>query len=796
MIIKKTKKIATILFALLAMLFPAYVKAETTEKHYVTQVIPASFTDIVEFYGNTFLLDNGYIAFCLERDKGTPLPNTEVTLSYLDNPYIKKILYYGYNGPSRWEGFSSDGEAILCTSIMLSDAYSGYGYKNICDDFKNYIQNAPDVPSYSLSFTPNACVAYGNGNEQRTEIIHVNGDSRISTTFTLGSNMTLHFSDGSEKTGTVTVRGGDSFYISGPLNSDGNWTSGTLHLNENVYSAVIASTVSEDIQDLTYLVAQPRKECGSLSINWYNKGSLEIIKSSANNSVTNNHPDYSLENAQYGLYLSLDDAALDTNRIATLITDSTGYAKINDINKGTYYLKEVVAPSGYELSTEIITANVNTLATTTITTTDEPITKPFELMKYGETSSTDKPLQGAGFMVCPTSELTLDEEGNYQWDYNKTIPITSDGSHELFTGEDGHALSIPLPYGTYLIRETTIPPNYLPVSDFLITINKDTNSSENVIYLTDKSFKAYLQITKQDSTTDKIILDNPATFKIWSFTEEKYVTFEIQEGEQTLTLDQFQTDSDGTLITPEPLMPGKYLIEEVVSPTGYLPASSTSGYVIDIINTSDYTHYTDENGNYTDMGIFTVSIENTPITGQIIIHKSLELPASSEINDITSLSGIKFNIYAKEDILSPDGSQTIIYHADDLVETIITNEEGIAISSSILPLGIYEVEEENPPAGYIKAENSIIHLTEDNKSNTIINPSPSEYILCSDIYIENLAIEPEVLGETYVPETDIPTTELPETDAPKTGDTNSIFIIVFLILSFITGTISFNKLKK
>ena len=39
-----------------------------------------------------------------------------------------------------------------------------------------------------------------------------------------------------------------------------------------------------------------------------------------------------------------------------------------------------------------------------------------------------------------------------------------------------------------------------------------------------------------------------------------------------------------------------------------------------------------------------------------------------------SLAGVEFEVYAAEDIVSPDGLDTIYYEADELVATIITDK--------------------------------------------------------------------------------------------------------------------------
>ena len=55
--------------------------------------------------------------------------------------------------------------------------------------------------------------------------------------------------------------------------------------------------------------------------------------------------------------------------IATITTDATGYIALNGLAKGTYYLKETKAPSGYNLLTELVQVEL-TNPTSKITTTN------------------------------------------------------------------------------------------------------------------------------------------------------------------------------------------------------------------------------------------------------------------------------------------------------------------------------------------------------------------------------------------------------------------------------------------
>jgi len=64
------------------------------------------------------------------------------------------------------------------------------------------------------------------------------------------------------------------------------------------------------------------------------------------------------------------------------------------------------------------------------------------------------------------------------------------------------------------------------------------------------------------------------------------------------------------------------------------------------------------------------------------------------------LSGVRFNVYAKEDIVSPDGLNIIYHKADDFIGTIESDENGLAIMDK-LPLGKYYLIETNTLDGFI-----------------------------------------------------------------------------------------------
>ena len=107
---------------------------------------------------------------------------------------------------------------------------------------------------------------------------------------------------------------------------------------------------------------------------------------------------------------------------------------------------------------------------------------------------------------------------------------------------------IPLPYGTYIVRETTTPHNYKPVEDFEITIRENNPDKPQVWkVLLDKEFSAKLKIIKKDDETKKPVLVAGTEFKIYDLDHKKYV--EQVTTYPTVTVHKsFFTDSQGYLI--------------------------------------------------------------------------------------------------------------------------------------------------------------------------------------------------------------------------------------------------------
>lgn len=463
----------------------------------------------------------------------------------------------------------------------------------------------------------------------------------------------------------------------------------------------------------------------------------------------------------YDIQMDTDPAQSGKSAVRTwyIKTDEHGYAKLNSgylqtgssqmyyndfgaptIPVGTITIQEIQAPEGYVLDDTIhtfkITDNPEGIPHINVendrTISNSRMKQPFELVKLAEgKNNSTYPLAGAGFSACRADQLTCVPE-NYEakdgeiivkddlglfyiWNQDRAVTLTADGSTELFTDETGYAKSVPLAYGKYIIRETTVPKNFHPVDPFTVTITENSDEPVKLGYFTDRSFKAYLKLIKKDDATGKKILSDSATFKIWSYDDNDYVSFD--------GVSEFKT-KDGELMTPGTLMPGKYRIEESECPNGYYNRLQNKSYDITIDADAIYKIYETPEGQVTDMGVFEYEIDNTSLHGTIKITKNGEKRIYNETKkefeiSTVKLAGITFKIYADEDILAQDGSGDTIYLKDTLVDTIVTDQDGTAATKE-LPLGKYRVEEETP-VEYVKADPIKVTLAADGQRTKLLN---------------------------------------------------------------------------
>ena len=476
---------------------------------------------------------------------------------------------------------------------------------------------------------------------------------------------------------------------------------------------------SEDTYTFTFKFTNDKEEKVNFSYTFTNKrvnATIDLVKedSKTGNSAQG---DAVFEGAIYGLYAREDINHPDgrsgvlykkDEQVATLTTDKEGKASVSNLYLGKYYLKEITPPVGYLLDEEEHDVNCNyegdqveTVKRNTVSKEDV-IKQPFQLIKAADNDKTDADLlKGAGFSAYLISSLTVKDDGSYDFTNATPIVLTEDGKTEMFTDERGYACSIPIPYGRYIVRETTTPHNFMPVDDFIVTVTENSSTPQVWRVLLDDEFKAKLKIVKQDDETKQLVLLANTEFKVYDLDAKKYVE-QVTTYPNTVVHKSYFTDENGYLILPESLKCGNYRIEEVSAPDGY---TQNTQYVE--IKVDKNTAY--QMDSVSGDAIITVTYENHPVKGKLVIHKSGETLKSFKkdfVYEETSLEGAEFEIYAAEDIFTPDhqvdeqGNRHVIYAKDTLVKTVTTNKNGEAVIKD-LPLGKYRVKETKATSGFV-----------------------------------------------------------------------------------------------
>lgn len=428
--------------------------------------------------------------------------------------------------------------------------------------------------------------------------------------------------------------------------------------------------------------------------------------------------DAAFEGAVYGVYARENIIHPDGktgilykagSQVATMTVDKKGDASVEDLYLGKYYVKEITPPTGYlidegeydlECSYE---GDLVKIVERSTESSEQVMKQPFQVIKAANNGKTDADLlKGAGFTAYLKSSLKTNPDGSYDFASAKPVVLTADGKTEMFTDAKGYACSIPLPYGTYLVKETTTPHNYKPVDDFIVTISEN-HPDEPQIWriLLDDEFKAKLKIVKKDDETKRPVLVAGTEFKIYDLDHKKYVE-QVTTYPITVTHKSYFTDSQGYLILPNNLSIGHYRIEEVTAPDGYI---LNQNYVEIAVDSNTAYQMDSVSGDV----VIEVDYENHPVKGKLTVYKRGEMLAGFNkdfIYEEQFLKGAVFEVYAAEDIYSPDyqkdaaGNRIVVYAKDTLVTTITTGEDGMAVAEN-LPLGAYRVAEKTAPEGFV-----------------------------------------------------------------------------------------------
>ena len=639
------KKVLKIMILLLVFSM-GKAKAETFfEDNYVDSYATYIKDDFTKSQHMRFIrrLGDNLPIYCLTPDKllyedevyNARIYSQEKYLNITTEKYkrISEIAYFGYNykdhKEDKWYAITQMmlwREMDPDATIYFTDKFKGNRitkYKDEEEQIEKLIKNyhiLPNINDLNLSYNKEYKIKDSNNILNEYEIEKNDLDIKI-------ENNTLKIN--TNKKGIYKIK---------LIRKDGNHSHMTIP-----YTA----KKGQDLLIRGY-IDRPYKE---ININ-ITGSNLELKKIDSETLNSNKRGNATLKNAIYELY----DA--NSNLIDTLTTNENGIAKLENIQYGNYYLKEIKAPIGYKLDNKIYNLKIDK-ENEFITLKEDIIRANLILNKYLKDDKNLKEEKNISFSIYDMNNKLIDK---------------------ITTNESGQA-KINLIYGKYKVVQENTTLGYKKVKDFYIEIN---SSDDKIFNIEDDRVNINLKINKKDFDSKKNIVLSKASFKIKDLSTNLYI--------KSNGTDIFTTNNGVLSIN---IKGGKYLLEEVSAPKGYIIESSKE-FIVD------------------EEKEIEIDIYNKKQYGKIKIIKYGKLLN----NKYKYLKNVKFNIYAYDDILS--GDNTLYYKKDELVDTIVTDENGTILSKPLI-IGKYYIKEVSTQENFIIDKNKyIIDFTNNLNIDTVI----------------------------------------------------------------------------
>ena len=340
--------------------------------------------------------------------------------------------------------------------------------------------------------------------------------------------------------------------------------------------------------------------------------------------------------------------------------------------------------------------------------------------------------------------------------YNKTLTAAGDNKNgkgdgwqptgtaneyrlaEIFSNDTGNIRVQGLPYGTYLVVETTVPKDLYQAEPYLVVIDRNSpmsamatpkgseivgSDSYQKFTVLDEQIEVYLRITKIDEETGKPVLLPGTAFQIYYLDDDGNYRMEngapkmvrmtdTVNGNLPKNVTTFYTNAEGVLTLPEKLPLGKYRIVETTAPNGYYNAwADDASHYVDFTITTDriYQATGDKNENGMDTLVIGEKYSNHETLGKLTIRKTGEeltgwqsepdgidpwmtgeAESGNFVYETRPLAGAEYTITAAEDIYTQDrqldnyGNRTLWYAKGDVV-AVVTTGDGTADTAVFAP---------------------------------------------------------------------------------------------------------------
>ena len=351
-------------------------------------------------------------------------------------------------------------------------------------------------------------------------------------------------------------------------------TGANLYSDAISKASVYANSVRNSAQGsgIVYVSGDGTQDVASFSVSY--GGYLTLTKETASNrELVNLCPEnYSLAGATYRVSGS---PAMDQNA-GELIVNADGTSNTISLPAGTYYVKEIAAPKGYNLDSKVYTITVTSGQTSTLKVSDEPLFDPLSLkIQKKATEKTDKnqSLEGAEYTIKYYKEKTNDTTGLIPfrtWIFT-TMKIGNDfigfriddkykiGGDELFKNENGIPVGLA---GTYTVEETKAPAGYVKTEGIISTQIIDSDHRGQAINVLKDVVDEEKVITVE---VDKVSEDTTGVK-----TKIGGATMQLKKADGTV-VESWTTEKGKTKVF-KGLEAGKYILHEKKAPDGYVTA--------------------------------------------------------------------------------------------------------------------------------------------------------------------------------------------------------------------------------
>lgn len=665
-------------------------------------------------------------AYCIQPSKPGPGSGVYEITKLGDGKELSKVCYYGTNASGedcffdkKYPDFSA-GKRFVVTHLAASyaegseDAFYGANDTGIAlaKELYSYAVSQPEIPDAAMAFSDDKVTAYVDGNIQRTKEVTFQADSRQSITMKLPKGVKFHnVSTGkiSNAGADVVVKGGTTFFLSAPLTQTEdvgqNWSAKMKGSITKDYSAYKITTGS-DTQNLALVFGEGIEEetTASFQVTWLELAKVQVVK------VDSEKEDAKLSGAVFGIYKDKNCTQLIKEMPKT---DKNGTASVEIVKtQDTVYLKEITAPTGYRINTSAYNVKLVANQSTSVTVPDKEQLGELTVYKEGQVlTGADLSEKGIVFRY----EKRRQKGAVYSVYAGEDI-MTAYGAQvykkgelvkeHLVTGDNGAAVLKNLHLGTYIVKEMQAPENfYNAKEEKTVTLSYAGQNAEAVFsettFINDRQ-KAKVSVVKKDKDTEKPL--DGGIFGLYAGNDIVNADGIVVVKKGSL-IEKAVTGEDGTAIFTADLPIGNsYYVKEEQAPSGYQRNKED-------IYSFKFSYTNDSEADVS----FSHTFVNERVTAKIFLKKKDAETNKAEPQGDATLEKAVYGLYAREDIVHPDGATGVIYKAGDnekYVEQVttypttivhksyFTDADGYLILPQNLKIGHYRIEEVTAPDGY------------------------------------------------------------------------------------------------